>query len=58
VFSVGGAFVIAREEKAHVEVPSYPEVHGERLETMVSTATFTHYKFFDAFDMTAYPWPE
>jgi hypothetical protein len=47
LFSVAGGFVVAREEKTHIELPSYPEVHGEHLETMMSTATFTHYSIFN-----------
>ena len=39
--------MVAREEKTHIELPSYPEVHGEHLETMMSTATFTHYSIFN-----------
>ena len=49
VFSVCGEFVVAREERAHIELPTYPEVHAERLDAMISTATatVTHHRTFD-----------
>jgi len=49
VFSVCAEFVVVREEKPHIELPSYPEVHGEGFEAVISTATatVTHFRYFD-----------
>jgi hypothetical protein len=55
--SLAGGLVISREERMHPEPASYPEVHGEYLETMMSTATMTRIGIFSAFDLpTPYPW--
>jgi hypothetical protein len=55
--SMAGGFVAAREERKHLEPAGYPEVHGEYLETMMSTATMTRIGVFSAFDLpTSYPW--
>ncbi len=55
--SLAGGFIAAREERMHLELASYPEIHGEYLETMISTATITHIGIFSAFDLaTPYPW--
>jgi hypothetical protein len=54
MFPVTLGFAIARDEKVHIELPSYPEMHGEYLETMMSTATWTHHGILQ-FDMPTGP---
>jgi hypothetical protein len=44
--SLAGGLVISCEERKHVEPASYPEVHGEYLENMNSTATITRISAF------------